>query len=279
VSFRCKSLCAVIRNTSVYTLLLRLRHSTEDWAHKCKSIENGLTGDFCLRNREKTSNLFQWYCYRRDGKTADMMPPSMAGRPAAKQPLSLRHSLILFSISAMSVIRPFLGFSVSLPYFLPFFPFVSKWCLLCLTFCVAANVASLCSLSPPVTTGPTVSPIAVTLLRRMLDWVQLSGLDLLWVLLEAWIRTHKMWRFPKARVLQNAALFFRIVSSWAWRHDRVTPASYFSYVSTAKYCAVCYSCRSVCRQCLEANTAHFLWNSSLWTYNKTMVICIYCLRQ
>ena len=198
---------------------------------KCKGIEHGQTGDFWLRNGDKTSNLFQWYCYRRDGRSEDMMPPSTAGRPAAKQPLSVRHSLSLFSISAMSIIRPFPGFSVSLPYFLPFFSFVSKWCLLCLTFCVAANVASLCSFSPPVTAGPTVSPIAVTLLGRVLDWVQLSGLDLLWVLLEAWIRTHKMWRILKARVLQNAALFFRIVSSWPRRHDRVTSTCFVFFVS------------------------------------------------
>jgi len=247
----------VIRNTPISTFLWRLHHSTADWAHKSKSIEHGQTGDFWLRNREKTSDLLQWCCYRRDGRTADVVSPSMAGRLAAKQPLSLRHSPILFSISAMPLIRPFPGFSVSLPYFLPFFPFVSKWCLLCLTFCVAASVASLCSLSPPVTTGPTVSPVAVTLLRRVLDWVQLSGLDLLWVLLEAWIRTHKMWRFLKARVLQNAALFFRFVSSWPWRHDWVIPASYFSQVSTAKYWAVCYSCSSAYRQFLETNTGHF----------------------
>lgn len=208
MSLRSKFLCIVVRNTLVSTFLLRLQHNTADWAHKRKSTEQGQTGDFWLRNREKMSNLFQWYCYRRDGRTADMMPPSKAGRPAAKQPLSLRLSLILFSISAMSIIRPFPGFSVSLPYFLPFFPFVSKWRLLCLTFCVAANVTSLCSLSPPVTAGPTVSPVAVTLLRRVLDWVQLSGLDLLWVLLEAWIRTHKMWRFLKARFLRTLSYSF-----------------------------------------------------------------------
>jgi hypothetical protein len=70
-------------------------------------------------------------------------------RPAAERPLSLRRSLRLFSISAMSIIRPVPGFSVSLLYFLPFFPLVSKWCLLCLTFCVAASVTTLCPLSPP----------------------------------------------------------------------------------------------------------------------------------
>ena len=184
VSFRSKSRCAVIRNNPVSTLLLRLQHSV-----KALSLDKLVISDSGTEKRRAT------YCS--DIATVDTaelqtwcLRVRPAGRPAAKQPLSLRHSLILFSISAMSIIRPFPGFSVSLPYFLPFFPFVSKWCLLCLTFCVAANVASLCSLSPPVTTGPTVSPVAVTLLRRVLDWVQLSGLDLLWVLLEAWIRTH-----------------------------------------------------------------------------------------
>jgi hypothetical protein len=60
VSFKSKSWCTVIRNTLVCTFLLRLQHSTADWAHKCKSIEQGQTGDFWLRNREKTSCSFKY---------------------------------------------------------------------------------------------------------------------------------------------------------------------------------------------------------------------------
>jgi hypothetical protein len=220
VSFRSKSRCTVIRNTPIYTFLLRLQHSTADWAHKRKSIQRGQTGDFWLSDivTVETAELHTW-CPR--------------VRPAARR----RNNHCLFAF--LWYCFPFLLclLFVLSETFLSRYPTFSPSSLLSLNdvFCVWLSVLLLTLLAFVLCLRlwllrPTVSPIAVTLLRRVLDWVQLSGLDLLWVLLEAWIRAHKMWRFQKARVLQNTALFFCIFSSWPRRHDPVTSTSFVLFV-------------------------------------------------